>query len=236
MASVMAEDISLGIAAYIPINDTNIADGAIVSASQTGYHLTKRAYDPLMFGVVAKNPAVSFGAPQGVEGKYPVISQGEVYVLVSTSNGTIKKGDYLTSSDSVGTAMKATKSGFILGTALADYSSKQKGLIPMSMNVHFFTARNGTSNSIFEVFNFSTLAFSEEPLAVFKYILSAGVVILSFLLAFFSFGRIASRGIEAIGRNPLAARMIQIGIIFNVLITVAIVAGGVIISLLILRL
>ena len=39
-------------------------------------------------------------------------------------------------------------------------------------------------------------------------------------------GILVGKGLEAIGRNPLAGRMIQVGMIINVLITALIMAAG----------
>jgi hypothetical protein len=55
--------------------------------------------------------------------KIPFIRNGEVLVKFTSSNGHVKKGDYLTSSEIPGTAMKATKSGKIIGVALEDSQS-----------------------------------------------------------------------------------------------------------------
>jgi hypothetical protein len=230
-------DVSLGVATYIPLSDKTVPDGAIVSSSNAGFHLSTREYDPFMYGVVTKNPAVSFGESTD-SSKYPVTASGQTYVLVSTANGSIKKGDLITSSKTPGVGEKATKSGFVIGSSLADFSSAtpQQKLIPVAMSVHFYTAKTSPLSQLSDIFNFSTLAAADEPLAFFKYVVSALIIILSFVLAVFTFGRIASGGIEAIGRNPLAARMIQLGIIFNVIVTIAIVAGGVLVALFILRL
>ncbi len=236
--SSYAQDVSFGVATFIPIAGKIINNGAIVSSTNKGFALSDRPYDPLMFGVVTLNPAVSFGG-NGSKTKYPVLSTGEVYVIVSTENGPIKKGDPITSSTVPGVGMKAAKSGYVVGNAQADYnapSSKLTGLVPLSINIHFYATKSGIGNSILDVFNFSLLAASDEPLTVFKYVIAVLVVVLSFVLGFLSFGKTASNGIEALGRNPLAAKMIQLGIIFNVIITVAIVSGGVVIALFILRL
>ena len=61
------------------------------------------------------------------------------------------------------------------------------------------------------------------------------VVLLSFVLGIFSFGRVANTGVEALGRNPLAGRMIQLGIVVNALITVAIIGAGMFIAYVIVR-
>jgi hypothetical protein len=51
----------------------------------------------------------------------PIALVGRVPVKVSLENGPIKQGDYLTVSSTPGVAMKATKAGYVLGKAMADY-------------------------------------------------------------------------------------------------------------------
>jgi hypothetical protein len=53
------------------------------------------------------------------------------------------------------------------------------------------------------------------------------MVILSFVIAVGYFGRISSLGIEALGRNPLAGRMIIFSIVLHVILALAIVGVGV---------
>jgi F0F1-type ATP synthase membrane subunit c/vacuolar-type H+-ATPase subunit K len=62
------------------------------------------------------------------------------------------------------------------------------------------------------------------------------VVLGSMILGFLSFGRAAAKGVEALGRNPAASRIIHLGIIFNVAIVVAIALAGLAVAFLILRL
>jgi F0F1-type ATP synthase membrane subunit c/vacuolar-type H+-ATPase subunit K len=56
------------------------------------------------------------------------------------------------------------------------------------------------------------------------------------VLGYFSFGRAAAKGVEALGRNPSASRVIHMGIIFNVAIVVAIALAGLGVAFLIIRL
>lgn len=230
-------NVSLGVATYVPISDKVVQNGSIVSASSTGFNLSTKTYDPLMFGVVTENPAVSFGEGNEVA-KYPVISSGQAYVLVNGENGNIKRGDLITSSTTPGVGMKAVKSGYIVGTSLADgvfTTKKESKLLPLSLNVNFYSTKKTAIGNITDIFNFSLLAASDEPIAVFKYIVAFMIIILSFVLGMLSFGKIATNGIEALGRNPLAARMIEVGIIFNVFITIAIIGAGIVMALFIIR-
>jgi hypothetical protein len=64
---------------------------------------------------------------------------GHVYTKVSSENGPIHVGDPLTTSGTIGVAMKATKSGRIIGHALEDYDGTPKNDKPP----WFYWARPG---------------------------------------------------------------------------------------------
>lgn len=233
-----AEDTALGIANYFSIGDSDVKDGDIVSFSPKGYFLSKTPYDPMVVGVMTDNPAISLNF-ESVTKTYPVISSGNAYVNVSGANGAIKNGDPITSSSTPGVGMKADRSGYVLGSALEDFSPSKPDevfKIAIALNVHFSTTKAAAKTGFWDILNFSALATYEQPTVVLKYFVAALILILSFVLGFISFGRIANKGIEALGRNPLAGRMIQIGIILNVMITIAIIGSGLIIAYLILRL
>lgn len=233
-----AQDISFGVATYVPISQDNVKNGSIVSTTNKGFELSSRAYDPLIFGVVSQNPAVSFGG-QVQEKTYPIISSGQAYVLVNGENGAIKSGDLITASTALGVGMKASKSGFVVGSALADFTPKtatEQQVIPLSLNLHFFTTKSSLPSKLSDLFNFSLIAATDEPLTVFKYVVALFIIVLSFVLGLVSFGKIATNGIEALGRNPLASKMIELGIAFNVIITISIIAAGIVMALFIIRL
>jgi F0F1-type ATP synthase membrane subunit c/vacuolar-type H+-ATPase subunit K len=60
------------------------------------------------------------------------------------------------------------------------------------------------------------------------------MVIISFTLGMIYFGRASRTGIEAVGRNPLAKRVIQLTIFLNIVLTIVIVMVGLAIAYLIL--
>ena len=144
----------------------------------------------------------------------------------------------LRTSTTPGVAVRADKSGFVVGTSLQDYSNKNKiesTLINAEINIHFAPSPSTVGSSLSDIFNLSALASYEQPLIVFKYVVAAIITLLSLALGFFYFGRIASRGIEALGRNPLASKSIQFGIVMNVIITCVIIGVGILVSLFIVR-
>lgn len=236
---VFAEDInSVGIATYITTTD-KVEDGDIVSSSEKGYGLSQRSYDPQMVGIVTSKPAIALRSDTEEQG-IPVVNVGTVVVKVIGTAGNIKKGDFITTSEKKGVGMKATRSGFILGQALEDLTFANKdeiGYMPINLNLHFLQMGNSANtSSIMQIFTISQLAAYEEPLKVFKYVISAMVLILSFGFGFLIFSRAINTGIQALGRNPLAGRMIQLSIIFNVVLVIIIIMSAIGIVWLFLRL
>lgn len=235
---VFAEDISsVGIATYMPITQ-NVEDGDIISTSPQGYGLSTKSYDSQVIGIVAKKPAIALKTDTE-QGGIPVVNVGTALVKVMGTNGNIKKGDYLTTSDKKGVGMKATRSGYVLGQALEDVTFKNKSditLMAINLNLHFFQTKATVNDSITQIFSISQLAAYEEPLTVFKYVVSAGILILSFAFGFLIFSRAINSGIQALGRNPLAGRMIQLSIIFNVVLVIIIIMSAIAIIWLFLRL
>ncbi len=235
----IAQKVSFGVSTNIPIGNNSVKTGDIVSFSQKGYQLSKLEYDPLAMGVVTDRAAVAIHANVS-EKTYDVISIGTAYVNVTSVNGEIKKGDLVTTSSTTGVGMKSTKPGYVIGAAMEGYSStdtKKIGQVAVALNLHYFSAEHPPASSILDAITLSALStYQESPSKLFKYLVAGFVLILSFILGFVSFGRVANTGIEALGRNPLASKLIQFGIIVNVLITIGIIIGGLIISILVLRL
>ncbi|HEX8931637.1 MAG TPA: hypothetical protein VF810_00600, partial [Patescibacteria group bacterium] len=143
----------------------------------------------------------------------------------------IQKGDFIATSNKKGTGMKATRSGFVIGQALVDHTFKQKddvAMIIINLNIHFFqTGSSSINNSLVQIFSISQLAAYEEPLKVFKYVISAVVLFGSFGVGFVIFSKAINTGLQALGRNPLAGRMIQLSIIFNVVLVIIIILTGI---------
>lgn len=233
------EGLSIGVANNVPING-KVENGDIISISSKGYSLSSIPYDPSVVGVVTTNPALSLSTEGAGSNTYPVVNSGNLEITVTNANGNIKEGDLITTSELEGVGMKATKNGFVVGTALRDFSSSKKGelaRLPISLNLHYSYNKGSTTvSSLKDILSLSILASYESPSAVFKYVVAGIVVTLSCLIGFISFGRAANTGLEALGRNPLAGRMIQIGIIFNVIITLAIVFAGIAVAVVIIRL
>ncbi len=232
------QDTLYGVAHYVNILDKTVKDGSLVSSSQKGFVLSHQAYDPLLVGVVNLHPVIEF-VPTATQSAYQMVNSGYAQVLVSGANGAIKKGDFITTSSQAGVGMKATKSGIVAGIALEDFNPANKNetkLITITINISLRTTEANLKGSILDLLNLSSFALTEQPSLVLRYIVAALVLIFSIIAAFLSFGRMATKGIEALGRNPLASRIIGLGIVLNVIITLSIMLAGVLVALFIIRL
>jgi len=156
---------------------------------------------------------------------------GEAQVRVNSANGLIQKGDYITASDTRGEGMRADQDGIVLGIALEDMDQGNRGetsLITALIDPRFttldasFTVYNKYGifgdivEAILDVSHVTPEKLSHIP-PIFRYILSALILIAVIVFGFVYFGRIAIRGIESLGRNPLARRTILSGVILNII-------------------
>jgi len=230
---------TLGVARMTEVKDKNVKDGAILSAAGDGPAvLSTIPYDGHVIGVVSRDAAIILST-KATQNGVPTISNGTVYILVSSQDGQIKKGDLLTTSTIPGVAVKAAKDGYVLGTALEDAAEtdpKKEDKIAVNLDLHYFNSKPTFPGSLTDIFKIALLPTKESPTALFKYIVAAMVVLGSFVLGFMTFGRTAAKGVEALGRNPAASKIIHLGIIFNVGIVVVIVLSGLTVAFLILRL
>jgi hypothetical protein len=118
---------SADVAENYPVSDPAIGPGDIVSlTSSDSAMLTKSAgpYDQHLFGVISTDPGIILGSNDSLSqnpNQRPVALKGRVPVNVSAENGPINIGDPLTSSNTPGVGMKATKPGQIIGTALEPF-------------------------------------------------------------------------------------------------------------------
>ena len=123
------------------IVDVTNSDGSVSTTSTTTLVSSQvlvdkaaRAYDSTILGVVSTNPGVVLegnsvllmnGANYKLDPLHPAVAlNGRVPVKVTNENGNIAPGDYLTSSAQFpGYAMKATRSGQVIGQALEAFNA-----------------------------------------------------------------------------------------------------------------
>ena len=129
--------------------DDTMGPGDVVSIDSSlpaGVKKSTRAYDSTTIGVVSTNPgktlddAIGLGKGRAV----PIALAGRIPVKVSSENGRVKAGDYLTPSSKPGIAMKATKAGQIIGQALENFSylDNDIGLVMTFVKTSYFTGES----------------------------------------------------------------------------------------------
>src|SRR3989344_4604569 len=215
-AASSASEIAIGVAAPVSIAASDAEDGDIISFYDSGYRLSKEGYDPGVVGVVSQRSAIVVNG--GSEGFTPVISSGKSLVRVSTLNGPIRGGDLITTSIIPGIGAKAIGFGHVLGGALADLQQADQekiGKIPMLVDVRI------SSPLTF---------FTTSPQRTLRYLLAFIIAAGSVVIGFSYFGKVARSGVEAVGRNPLAARLIEFSVFLNLFLTLGIIAIGAIIA------
>lgn len=206
-----------GIGSPVSVEGDDVEEGDMISFVDGKYILSKDAYDQHLFGVVSERPTLVLGAGL-VERAIPVVSNGRAKVRVSTLNGEIKSGDLVTSSLIPGIGTKADRFGQVLGVALQDFTEKDPervGTIAVAVNIRVHTPLT---------------FFVTSPRQTIRYLLAFVIAASSIIAGFVYFGKVAKSGVEALGRNPLAARLIQFGVFLNLLLTIGIIATGVIVA------
>lgn len=224
-------EFGMGTAEAVEIIDDNIQNGHIISFAEGGYTLSKRAYDPTVFGIVTTNPAITLDIiPPDLENVHFVLTSGRTQVRVSSSNGNITTGDLITASDIPGIGMKATSDGYIVGTALEDYSNDnpdQTGLILVSLDFAFNANVSGLRSNLLENLDLALQAPFLTPTSALRYILAGLILLIAFAVGIGYFGRTTQSGVEALGRNPLAGRAILISVIMNMILALVTIAAGI---------
>lgn len=233
---VLAEELRTGqIASNVEVADSKAAAGDIISKSEKGLVRASTPYDRNLFGVVVEDPSVVLN--KASENTLPIISYGETLVKVSSANGEVRRGDFITSSANPGVGQKAIESGFVIGKALEDLTcdkdrpcQKQVGVF---VNIQYRPIEGRPTFGRIFSFLASSLEKPENLPEVLRYLfallLGGGV----FVLGFLSIGRSLRSGVEAVGRNPMAKTSIQIALAINLLTIIILSCAGIAVSLII---
>ena len=246
---------NFSIATTYQITDPDLENGDIISLNKEKNSLTRssKAYDETMYGVYLKNPKIVY---YNANADFPIARTGEVDVNITTVNGPIAVGDYISSSVLPGKGQKATEfTGFMLGIALTPFSQKdgteiiinkktyRQGQVKVAVGIGPATptlikasgGAFGTLKYIASSFIYN-IGTSRQAERIFRYTLATLVALISIIASLYFFGKNVTKGIEMIGRNPLAKVSIQTMILVNILIIALIALGGIILSLIILSL
>lgn len=134
----------------IEAGDIVISSGQAETVSPKGLITSKAfinksdtVYQDNILGVVSTAPNQVYGEDglfDSSENPRPVSLTGRVPTKVSAKNGNITTGDFVTSSDIPGVAMKATSAGVVIGQALEDFNPQnleEIGKIIVFVNVGY---------------------------------------------------------------------------------------------------
>jgi len=253
--SASAQELHFNIARTIVIDDKDAIDGDIMSLASRKEALTRSAKnsDERMFGVLIANPVMVYRTLSTL----PVARDGEAVVNVTMMGGAIEVGDYITSSPIAGKGQKAEGlAGYMVGVALgnfdgknasasADFGGKKYPIGRVKINVGIgpaspviTKAAGGILGTLRQLatailFNIST---SKQAERIIRYILAVLIAVVIIYISYRTFGRNVTKGIEAIGRNPLAKGSIQAMITLNIILLALSCIVGVALSLVIISL
>ncbi len=206
----------------------NASRGSLVCSSKNGLELCKKAYSPSIYGVITDSPALAI-KDNNLPNAQLVSQGGSTIVRVSSINGNIVEGDFVTSSEIEGVAQKAVKNGYVLGTALEPFQSgspNEIGEILVSIHIHPETSFTDERSNLLETLQEALTVPILTPLAALRYLLAALIVSLSFIIGFIYFGRFLRLTVENIARNPSVKIIIYLtSVISLVLICAAVFAG-----------
>jgi len=234
--SISAQVDSSGVALTLPISDTEVQSGDIICTQPQGNVRCDKEYSSSVFGIISDNPSVSI-EDFGLDKSRLVLTSGVASVRVTSVNGNIEEGDLITTSEKPGIGQKATRNGFVIGTAIENYESDNPdniSKIQVALNIHPASGLTDSRGNLLQFIREGMSVPVFEPVESLRYILAALMVIISFTLGMVYFGRASRSGIEAVGRNPLAKKVIQLTIFTNIVLTIIIVLVGLAIAYLIL--
>jgi len=248
----------LDISSAYDISDSQAQDGDIlVTSDQRGLIKASASYDQHLFGVLQSRSLLVFRKAEK-EGT-PVARYGTTQVNVTTLNGEIEEGAYITSSEIPGKGQKATLSGYVIGVSQTSFKegdgekmdykpadSKEpnrtisSGKISVALKIEYAEiSKSRTPFRFFDAFNTALFANMKDPsrfAEIFRYAAAGGIILASFVFGFFTFSRSVPKSIEAIGRNPLAEKTILFSVVLNIFFTVITATVGIIAAVFILRL
>lgn len=209
-------------------------NGLIISIDKGIYKVSDKKGDPNIVGVITKNPAITLRKSNSPN-VFDINTSGVTQVRASNSGGKITKGDYVTSSDILGTAIKSSSSEYVLGVALEDFDSPS-GILRVDVEPRYIMMNASTGTNLISVVRNSSQSLFLAPVDSLRYLLAAIVSIASFIFGFSIFGKITGSGIQALARNPLARSSIQTNIIIEFALNIGIIVFGIVVSYFILTL
>lgn len=219
---------------------TDIETGAVVSLGGNGRSVEKSSIGApeKMVGVVARDAVLEVS--DGNERQIPVATGGRTLALVSDINGDISAGDKVTISPINGVGMKAIGSGYIYGTAQANFSVAEGislqtieakdgknqavkiGLLPVQVGVVQYNSETDSSSILPEFLVEFASALAGKEVSVVRISIALAVLLIGTLSIGLILVSAVRSSITSIGRNPLAAKAVHKGLFQVLLITLGI--------------
>lgn len=251
---VWAQAPEFNIALTITIVDRLAVNGDIMSLSDDNIRLnrSKIPYDTQMYGVLVENPQIVYRTSSDM----PISRSGNAMVNVTNLDGPIKIGDFITSSEIPGKGQKGgDQGGYMVGIALAPFDGTKGEIInykgqqyrqgqiltaigvgPASpVLIKAIGGIMGTLRQLIQAIIYN-IGVSRLLDRFIRYVIAALVAVTAIYISFRSWGRNVNKGIEAIGRNPLAKASIQAMIVLNIVLIVIVSLAGVVLALVIISL
>lgn len=211
---------------------------------------------PDMLGVVvaSSDAPVSLSNPNA-DSQVFVATYGQYDVLVSTQNGPIKEGDFITISSLAGVGMKADSvQELVIGKALGNFNGRndmeskvtlktnhgEKEVNLGRVSVEVSVAHNplyskDDDTGVPQFLSKAVDIVTDRPVSAFRIYAALAIVIVSIIIA----GTIIFTGVKtgmiAIGRNPLAKKSINRGLLQVTLMALIVFVIGIFAVYLLLR-
>ncbi len=127
-------------------NDFSVEAGHLVSIDPqiaVGVKKSEGAYDKNIVGVISTAAGLTLNEGLNSPGnEVKVALAGQAPVYVTTENGPISAGDYITSSSIPGIAMKATKAGPVVGRAMTNFDGDRVGWVVVFVSPGYYNGTN----------------------------------------------------------------------------------------------
>jgi hypothetical protein len=209
-----------------------------------------------MFGVVVDPARLSVVMSEGLENEVYVATAGTYPALVSTENGTIQTGDYLTLSSIDGTLMKAdTRQKTVFGRATGSFTessvsignmtlkddqgathSVKLGLVSMTIDIKKNPNIESTKVNVPKFLEDIGQQIAKKEVSPIRIYISMFITAVSLITAIVVLYSGVRNGIISIGRNPMSKRSIFRALLEIILTSIAVLMVGLFAVYLLLRL
>jgi hypothetical protein len=200
-----------------------------------------------MFGVVIDAHILPITiSSSSLQNEAYVATSGTYDTLVSTQNGVIQSGDYVTLSSLDGVAMKATeKQKIVFGRAGAPFDGKTDvagqaslkdstgktvnvslGIVPVSIDIKHNPNDKSTKAEVPPFLQRVGQAVAEKPVSAVRIYLSVFIAGISIIIALMTLYSGVHTSIYSIARNPLSKKTILRGLLTVILTSIIILIIG----------